>query len=78
MNRMRICGRNCTTLPTPPITPTANRLHSAPSGMNRSAEPLSQSKPAPMASISGRAQTKTDWKTMSITMAKTISPRRDA
>ena len=40
-----------------------------------STEPLSQSKPAPIASINGRAQTKTAWKTMSITTAKTISPQ---
>ena len=34
-NRIRICGRKTSTLPTPPITPSTNSERSAPSGMRR-------------------------------------------
>ncbi len=57
-NRIRICGRKTMTLPTPPITPSANKLVSGPGGSRCWTLSASQSLPASMASMSGRAPVK--------------------
>ena len=45
-NRIRICGRNTSTLPTPAITPSTSRLRSGPSGQMR-CRASSPSRPMP-------------------------------
>ena len=60
-NRIRICGRNTSTLPTPEITPFWTKLCSSPSGSASCASTPSHSKPAAIKSISGFAQANTAW-----------------
>src|SRR3546814_610937 len=60
-NRIRICGRNTTTAPTPAITPSAISDRSTPSGMvARTALPRF-AKPASIASAGTTAQVNTAW-----------------
>ena len=58
-NRIRICGRNTSTLPTPAITPSTSRLRSGPSAMCAVVHPPTLAIAALIASIGTLAQENT-------------------
>ncbi len=65
-NKIMICGKKTSTLPTPPIAPSTTRLRSAPSGRAAVTAPPARPTPASISAISGRAQRNTAEKTTSI------------
>ena len=73
-NRIRICGRKTTTLPTPATTPSATKLANAPSPRFACSHTPSDAVPSSMASMSGAAQAKTAWKTTAMTTNRPIVP----
>jgi hypothetical protein len=73
--RITIWGRNTTTIPTPEITPSTTRLLSAPSGSAAPTRLPAAANRDSTRSMSGRAPTKIDSKTMSIMTAKRASPK---
>ena len=74
-NRIRICGRNTITAPTPAITPSVSNERSTDSGSNRSTPRVSAAKPAVIASIGTCAQVKTDWNMTNSTVASRRRPK---
>ena len=66
-NRIRICGRKTTTLPTPAMMPSAIRLDSADSPSVETTAAPSDAAPPSIRSMSGVAQANTAWKTISMT-----------
>ncbi len=73
-NRIRICGRNTSTLPAPAITPSTSRLLSAPGGSDRCSASPSQVMPASTSAIGSAAQLNTAWKTKNSSAARTAGP----
>ena len=73
-NRIKICGRNTSTLPTPPRMPSTSRLRSIPSPMWAPSSWPSCSTPPLMASIGSVAQLNTAWNTRNISAASRIGP----
>ena len=60
-NRIRICGRNTITAPTPLITPSTSSERSSESGISAVRNPCNAVKPASIASMNGCAQLNTAW-----------------
>ena len=61
MNRIKICGKNTMTLPTPAMTPSTTRLSTMPSGSTAASIAPMALTPASMRSTSGVAHANTAW-----------------
>ncbi len=73
-NRNRICGKNTSTDPTPPQTPSTSRLRIIDSGNACPTHTPEASIHCSTPSISGCANEKIDWKTASTTSTKIAGP----
>ena len=73
-NRIRICGRNTSTPPTPAITPSTSRLRSGPSAMRAVVCSASQAMPSLMASMGRLAHENTAWKIRNSSVASSTRP----
>ncbi len=73
-NRIRICGRNTSTLPTPAMMPSTSRLRSAPSGSDCCTHVPSAPTTPLMKSIGTAAQLKTAWNTKNRIAARIAGP----
>ena len=74
-NRIRICGRKTTTLPTPEITPFWMKLWMSPLGSRSCASPPQASKPAWSRFMSGCAQLNTAWNITNRMASSSTSPK---
>ena len=73
-NRIRICGRNTSTLPTPAITPSTSRLRNGPSAMCVRTSVAAPSTTDLIASIGHCAQLNTAWNISSSSAASSSMP----
>ena len=73
-NRIRICGRNTSTLPTPPRMPSTSKLRSRPSAICAWIHWPTPSTPPLIRSIGVLAQLNTAWNTKNISIASRIGP----
>ncbi len=74
-NRIMICGRKTSTLPTPPIAPSTSSDRNAPSGIAARTPLPARPTPHSTTLIRGLAQRKTDEKTTSINRTNTADPQ---
>ena len=74
--RIRICGRNTITEPTPAQTPSRSSERNQPAGNTPARYRPEVAMAASVASMSGTAQVKIDWKTSATTAAKITGPQR--
>ena len=73
-NRIRICGRNTSTLPTPAITPSAMKLCSRPGRHRADRSRRARRSPIEIKSIGGCAQVNTAWNITNSTAAGSARP----
>ena len=72
--RIRICGRNTSTLPAPAMTPSTSRLLSAPSGSRPVTSAPSHETPESIRPIGSVAQLNTAWNTKKSSTARITGP----
>ena len=74
-NRMRICGKNTNTLPTPAKMPSLSKLRKRPSGNDCVLSVPSSPMPNSMPFMNGSAQENTAWKIKNINIASSAKPK---
>ena len=74
-NRMRICGKNTNTLPTPAKMPSLSKLRKRPSGNDCVLRAPSSPIPNSMPFMKGSAQENTAWKIKNINIASSAKPK---
>ena len=62
-NRIRICGRNTSTLPTPAMTPSVRKLDNAPGGRLVATQPDSAVAAPSIAAVQTRSPVGPNWAT---------------
>ena len=72
--RIRICGRNTSTAPAPPMMPLTSRLDSGPSGRCAAVNSPSRAMPPSIQSMGASAQLNTAWNITNMTAASTSEP----
>ena len=73
-NRIRICGRNTSTLPAPEITPPTIRLRSGPAAISCCTACPKACMPALIQATGAWAQLNTAWNTRNISSASSTGP----
>ena len=73
-NRIRICGRNTTTAPTPASTPSLSSERNQPSGRAAASSACSAATPASIQPIGASAQLNTAWNMKNSTAASSRGP----